>query len=231
MINISHEFYHTENCDFFYRVGDVTTKTPWLRPNYSSVRSFLNDFRTRELLDKYKNSYLYGSFIWKDIETWDLDIGLTTSTEKPNWNEVEQDMNILNDLSLNNYNLLLDLSVRMIDYEMPTKQELEYHNRGLNMEDWSYYKSQNSVIKISQYHKKSCEKEMYFDFKNSEYLKGRVQSITDKFLVEIDYSFLEHPKKVIYRIFNSKKEKILSKLDVCEFVKLSDLEFKNIQNF
>jgi hypothetical protein len=225
------DFYYSEDCSFFYQIGSVKTNKPWQRPEYSRVYSFLTDSEVLNILEKYENSYIYGSFIWKDIQTWDLDLGLKKTFEGLDWDQIELDFNILNTISLSKYSLLIDLSLREDEYQMPTKYELESFNSGREIEDWFYVKSKNSIVKISYYHKKSCNDEIIFDFRKSDKIGHLTKNLTKNHLVLIDYSKLEHPKKVISRILSSQMEDPKPKIDIKYFLNLSQPEFEQVKNY
>jgi hypothetical protein len=225
------DFYYSEDCSFFYQIGSIKTNKPWLRPSFGSVKNFLSNSSVKSILDKYELCYLYGSFIWKDIPTWDLDLGLKRNISNIDWNDVENDFNKLNYISLTEYSLLLDLSLREDEYQMPTRKELEVFNSSREIDQWFYLKPDNKVIKISYYHKKSCDDEIIFDFRKSSHMFHLTTSLTNNHLVLLDYSNLQHPDKVIRRILNAKKEFIKPKLDISTFLGLSESEFEDIKNY
>jgi len=114
---------------------------------------------------------------------------------------------------------------------MPTKYELESFNSGREIEDWFYVKPKNSVVKISYYHKKSCNDEIIFDFRKSDKIGHLTKNLTKNHLVLIDYSKLEHPKKVISRILSSQMEDPKPIIDIKYFLNLSQPEFEQVKNY
>lgn len=123
------------------------------------------------------------------------------------------------------------MSLREDEYQMPTKYELESFNSGREIEDWFYVKPKNSVVKISYYHKKSCNDEIIFDFRKSDKIGHLTKNLTKNHLVLIDYSKLEHPKKVISRILSSQMEDPKPIIDIKYFLNLSQPEFEQVKNY
>ena len=92
---------------FLYQKGTVTTVKPWGRPSYQKVRNFLTYLNQHtEILNNY-DVYLMGGVLFDFNTTWDLDLCLVGGTQTDT--KLEEDLNYLTNLSLNTFNMLLDV--------------------------------------------------------------------------------------------------------------------------
>jgi len=93
---------------FFYRKGNVVTRQIWYRPSYQRLVSFLRDVSTcTDILDRY-SVFLIGGCLYSWDLTWDVDIHLVSKDFDVK--TLESDFDFLNNLSLNKYNQLLDVT-------------------------------------------------------------------------------------------------------------------------
>jgi len=113
---------------FFYQIGSITTDNVWFQPSYEVVRAFFQDNEISPLAIKYK-ILIVGGFLYKKT-TWDLDLYLLHDyDENTDWSQVEEDMNTLNNIALNRYSLLLDISVTSKPLSLFSKRELIEYNK------------------------------------------------------------------------------------------------------
>jgi hypothetical protein len=92
---------------FLYQKGIVTTTKPWGRPSYQKVRNFLTYINQHtEILSNY-DVYLMGGVLFDFNTTWDLDLCLVGGAQTDT--KLEEDLNYLTNLSLNTFNMLLDV--------------------------------------------------------------------------------------------------------------------------
>jgi hypothetical protein len=93
------------NEEFYYRVGNVETRTPWLKPTFERMQSFLKDLSdTTDILDR-NELYVWGGILF-DYDTWDIDMFFTG--KYPDINQLESDLSLMYDKALNKHNLLID---------------------------------------------------------------------------------------------------------------------------
>ena len=92
---------------FLYQKGTVTTVKPWGRPSYQKVRNFLTYLNQHTEILKNYDVYLMGGVLFDFNTTWDLDLCLVGGTQTDL--KLEEDLNYLTNLSLNTFNMLLDV--------------------------------------------------------------------------------------------------------------------------
>ncbi len=92
---------------FLYQKGTVTTVKPWGRPSYQKVRNFLTYVNQHTEILKNYDVYLMGGVLFDFNTTWDLDLCLVGGTQTDT--KLEEDLNYLTNLSLNTFNMLLDV--------------------------------------------------------------------------------------------------------------------------
>ena len=92
---------------FHYQRGSVHTGTAWNRPSYKSIKDFFTVIsQETDILSKY-DVYLMGGILYDFKETWDVDLCLTGNISS--YEDLEKDMNLMYDLALNHFRLLLDI--------------------------------------------------------------------------------------------------------------------------
>jgi hypothetical protein len=232
---------NNQNLYFYYKIGKVETTTRWDRPNFDRVKKFLNDIKIKNIISLYPGSYIYGALLWKKIKTWDVDLGLNINDLEFDPAELENHINILNNISLNKFGLLLDITARYKIYQLPLKEDIIVQKK--EEDDLFFFseKKDSPIIKIS-YYEKECFSEKFIidycsskestishEFHNKNYM---VEKVTNRYLVKITQLVeVSHPEKVIKRVYNAEKKTLLSYIDVKEFLSLSEIDFINIQNF
>jgi hypothetical protein len=92
---------------FSYQRGKIITEQPWKRPTYSRVKEFLLEIQNTSDIMKDYNLYLLGGVLWDFNKTWDVDINLIGNPTS--YIVLEDYMHYMYDISLNKYNLLIDV--------------------------------------------------------------------------------------------------------------------------
>jgi hypothetical protein len=92
---------------FCYRMGRFVTYTPWRRPDYQRLRGLLEAVRNEtDIMSRY-GLHLLGGVLFDFAATWDVDMCLTGPFTSPV--RLEDDIDTINDLAFNRFELLLDL--------------------------------------------------------------------------------------------------------------------------
>lgn len=102
-------FANTANPDerFYYQVGKTSTTIPWTRPSYEKLKDFLLVLRNdTSIFDRY-SLHIAGGVLYNFNLTWDIDIFLYGAKQDPTI--LEQDLHQMYDLSLNRFNILIDV--------------------------------------------------------------------------------------------------------------------------
>ena len=92
---------------FYYQRGSVFTEKPWNRPNYNTLKEFLTVISEKtDILSRYQ-IYLMGGVLFDFEKTWDVDLCFTGKIDS--YDILENDMNLMYDVALNHFRLLLDI--------------------------------------------------------------------------------------------------------------------------
>ena len=92
---------------FHYKVGSVETSTPWIRPTYDTLKTYLIDIRDNtDIMDKFE-IYIHGKCLF-DWYTWDVDLYLYGPCN--DMYSLEHDMDTMYKMAFDK-RLLLDLSL------------------------------------------------------------------------------------------------------------------------
>lgn len=217
---------------FYYQVGSVTTTIPWSRPSFAKIKAFFEDDSISHILEKY-NVYLTGGCLW-DFNTWDIDLILIHDwNESTNWNEIEQDMNLLNDAALNKHRILLDLTMfDKIDhsFKFPTKAELIEHNIG---KEESEYVCQRSPTESAIFVKIGYIKKQVGDITQETDLNSdrKMYLLTENYLYRIDERGNPQSNKIVQKILKfDESGKFIHHLHYKEFLDMDADAFYKIQN-
>jgi hypothetical protein len=92
---------------FSYQRGKIITETPWKKPTYSRVKEFLLEIQNTSDIMKDYDLHLLGGILWDFNKTWDVDINLIGNPTS--YIVLEDYMHYMYDISLNKYNLLIDV--------------------------------------------------------------------------------------------------------------------------
>jgi len=91
---------------FFYQRGRVKTTARWTKPTHDKALAYFRYIKDNStILDRY-DAYVVGAFLYGIEDTWDVDINLTGCYEPQG---LEDDLDYLLDVSLNKFNLLVDV--------------------------------------------------------------------------------------------------------------------------
>lgn len=200
--------------EFFYQRGEVTTTTPWLRPTYNRVKSFLKEVEEfSEIFNTYE-SYIMGGVLFDFNTTWDLDIGLVGGDKS---NEVlERALNYMTDLSLNKYRILTDI------YWYPLKKEnISYPEL---VED-NFLQKSNLHRTIGYVKKQIGEEIQEIDLRKKEDV-----TVLTNFLVEKDPGTVRHTEKMINKIRDNKKYTTVVSFNIDEFLQTDEAYFMRHTN-
>jgi|TARA_B100000768_G_scaffold133267_1_gene124036 hypothetical protein len=226
----------TPNVPFFYQVGDVKTYTPWQRPKYNTLIKFFKDPAILKVIERYTDVLLSGGALYEKL-TWDLDLLLIYDwNENTDWNQVEEDINVFNDIALNEYGLLLDVSIVNANFynisPVYSKQNLIEYNKDKNLEDWTYpVTTEDSAILIKILHIKKIingKVELNNFEKNlllTEY-HGKVTKLTDSHLYMTDRRGMSHHPKMIDIVMSFKDlSQALPTLSYSKLLSMTSKEF------
>jgi hypothetical protein len=194
---------------FFYQRGEVTTTTPWLRPNYYRVKAFLKEIKESSDIFRRYESYIMGGVLFDFNTTWDLDIGLVGGNESNE--ELEKALNYINDIALNKYHILADTNWH------PTKQEnITYLDLVENE-----FLQKSTVHKTIGYIKKQIGEEV----EEVDLRLSKDAMILTKYLVKRDLGNIRHKEKMIKRIHDNKKETTILSFNINEFLETDEAYF------
>lgn len=200
---------------FHYQRGNVHTGTAWNRPSYKSIKDFFTVInQDTDILSKY-DVYLMGGILYDFNETWDVD--LCISGDIISYENLENDMNLMYDLALNHFKLLLDIQwyekpLPVITYEEITSESFIHHRL--------------KYIKTAYIKKEIGQEVTEFDVRDNE----GVIRLTE-YLVEGYHD--EYPgtkEKVINRIKNNPNRVLKSIFDVKTFLTTDEQYFINNTN-
>lgn len=200
---------------FHYQRGSVHTGTAWNRPSYKAIKDFFTVIsQETDILSKY-DVYLMGGILYDFKETWDVDLCLTGSIVSHE--DLENDMNLMYDLALNHFKLLLDIQwyekpLPVVTYEEITSENFIHHRL--------------KYIKTAYIKKEIGQEVTEFDVRNNE----GVTKLTE-YLVEGYHD--EYPgkkEKVINRIKNNPNKVLKSVFDVKTFLITDEEYFINNTN-
>jgi hypothetical protein len=200
---------------FHYQRGSVHTGTAWKRPSYQSIKDFFTVINQEtDILSKY-DVYLMGGVLYDFNQTWDVDLCITGHIQ--NHEELENDMNLMYDLALNHFRLLLDIQWYEKPLPVVTYEEI-------TSENFVHYKLK--YIKTAYIKKEVGSEVDIVDSRNNE----GVIKLTE-YLVEGYHN--EYPgtkEKVINRIKNNPNRILKSVFDVKTFLTTDEQYFINNTN-
>ena len=214
---------------FSYQIGSVKTDSPWWRPTYERICSFLKDEEVSSILDKY-HACIAGGCLWDFDTTWDVDIHLQPydyyEEGKIDWYDLERDINRLNDIALNQWKILLDVSFRPQPHVLPSKFDILNYNEGRSIEEFRYPTDSPWLVKIGY-----CKKQIgdsISEVQIGENENGGKELLTDGYLCKVKIG--SHNAKIINKILNSENGYVSSSMPYKTFIELGEDEFKINQN-
>jgi hypothetical protein len=208
-----------QNEYFYYQIGEIFTEYPWIKPNYNVIYNLLSNSEFLKILNNF-HSYIIGRFLW-DFKTNDFDLYLIPKNNM-NYNKLENYINTLNDISLNNYRILLDITISNENHILPSKKEL------INNINNKIYLKKIKMIKIGYYKKIIGNIETTIDFDYFNKTKNAIK-LNNRYLIE--YISSGFNDKIKTRILMSKKEKLINYLNINDFLLMNENEFLKIQNY
>lgn len=200
---------------FYYRRGNVHTNKIWTRPSYFKIKNFLEKItKETDILSDYK-VYLMGGVLFSFVDTWDVDICITG--EIKDYVKLEKYMDMVYDISLNEYQMLVD--VQWLEKPLPEVSYQEIISSSFKGYNLKFLKTTYIVKQIGEY--KSS-----FDLRS----RNDIKTITE-FLVEGIHD--EYPKtkqKLVDRILNSPNKVLKSYIDIIDVLNNDETYFLNNTN-
>ena len=219
---------------FSYRIGEVSTKTPWLRPEYQRIVYFLQSAQAKPILKKYK-IHIIGSCLWDMSSTWDVDLlmcplnGFMPSSLE-DFLQIEKDMYTLYHTAFNDWKLLLDIAFRTEDHKLPKKELIESYNIDKNyIDEYTYPTDIPYTYKIG-YVKKIIGNEISETvlYDNEKFPNNK--RVTGFHLTRV-MTAPSFPNKVIKKIMEAKDPLfILSSMPIEQFITLGPEGFAKFRN-
>ena len=181
---------------FYYQVGKVSTEKIWTKPSYQKIKDFLMTIKNETNILSEFNLHLIGGVLHSFDNTWDVDFCMTGEVKDPQ--VLESHMNVMYDIALNHFNLLIDIQwlkepASTVSYEQLTSGE--YVSKGVEFKKIGYIKKQiNDDVSESDFRDR---------FTNvSEYLiegiyggyPGRSQKLIDR--------ILQNPNRILKTSFD-----------------------------
>lgn len=218
---------YIEGLPFHFQIGSVKTNIPWWRLNHERILNFFRQEEIEEILKKYRVEIIGGS-LWDFEKTWDLDLSIIPidrSNNPINWESVEKDINKLNHIALNEWRILLDITIRPENIYLPQKNELIDYIQSINEKKFPI--SDQWIGKIC-YRKKVIGSEFEtLDLRQIGVLYEPLN--VNGFLIKTTPEW--HSPKIIDSILNSNKDSLNHSISVEEFLSMSPEQFKNFQNY
>lgn len=200
---------------FHYQRGSVHTGTAWKRPSYQSIKDFFTVINQEtDILSKY-DVYLMGGVLYDFNQTWDVDLCITGHIQS--YEELENDMNLMYDLALNHFRLLLDIQWYEKPLPIVTYEEI-------TSDDFVHYRLK--YIKTA-YIKKEVGSEV--DIVDSRDNEG-VTKLTEYLVGGYHNEYPGTKQKVIDRIKNNPNKILKSVFDVKTFLTTDEQYFINNTN-
>jgi hypothetical protein len=196
---------------FFYKVGDVSTNKPWSRPQYSRMVNYFNYLNDNyyDLIKDYE-IYIIGNTIWNIRTTWDVD--LCVKGDYFLEDKIKLVFDTMNDIALNKFNLLLDLSFvnndvfdDVIDYKLFVENNEEFYSK-LEYKSTDVYKIGNMEKSINGVNNKI--------------------SISKTYFFKTNWSNKPLPGSIVSKI-NNFKNPVRIKLNVSDLLSMSETDFIN----
>ena len=200
---------------FYYQRGKVFTEKPWNRPNYKIVKDFFTVINEETNIFSEYQVYLMGGVLYDFSQTWDVDLCFTGKIH--DYEQLEDSMNLMYDVALNHFGLLLDIQWLVEPLPIVTYDEI-------NSKDFKHYRLK--YVKTSYIKKQIGEEITITDIRDKP---GTIKLST--YLVEGYHD--EYPgrkDKIIKRINNSPDKVLKSVLDIETFLNTDEDYFINNTN-
>lgn len=197
--------------EFFYKRGSVYTTKVWGRPSYNSLKLFLEKLRDETTILTDYSVYVMGGVLFSFEQTWDIDFCLTG--EITSHNKLEGQMNVMYDLALNHFGILID--VQWLEIPLP---EISYDE--IMSSDFHGYRLK--FIKTTPIIKKVDTTETTWDLRE----KPNVVKISENLVEGYHESYPGTKPKIIDRIKKYPNTTLKSVLNVWDVLN-NDEEFFN----
>jgi hypothetical protein len=202
------------NDSIFFQRGIVTTTNHWTRPSYQKVYDFLFNLYVKSMIIKEYDVYLMGGVLFDFNTTWDVDICLVGGTQTNE--KLEEDLNYMTDLSLNTYNMLLDVTW--------------YENRPENL----IYDNmvENDFLQQDMVHKKIgyIKKQIGDDIQELDLKTYNDTIVLTEHLIQRNYGTIKHTDKMINKVQNNPNPITITTFSVNEFLSNNEYYFLNNTN-
>ncbi len=191
---------------FLYQKGEVSTTTPWRRPTYDKLKTFLIDVQNEtNILNDY-DVYIMGGVLFDFNTTWDVDmcfVGGNQTDEK-----LENDLNYITDLALNTHNLLVDVSW----YESRPKN-LTYSGM-----------VENDFIQDNIIHKKIgyVKKQIGEEIEERDLRTYDDAIVLTEHLIQRNYGTIRETDKMINKVQNNPNPTTITTFSVNEFLETNE---------
>lgn len=202
---------------FYYRVGRVSTTKGWFRPNLYLIQDLLKFIKNdTDILDRY-DIFLMGNAMWDIENTWDIDIQFVS--DNYDLEQLEKDMDIVHDYSLNELRMLSDVQWRYRVHGAHDKKQLEKDN---------YFIVRSDVVKICDTDKKIGGRGEYYTIEH--FIDEGYSTILNERVLKYHSKRYRLPDKIIERIKNTINDIIRFDFHIDEIIDISQSEFLKIKN-
>ena len=197
--------------EFFYKRGSVYTTKVWSRPSYNSLKLFLEKIKNETTILTDYSVYIMGGVLYSFENTWDVDFCLTGEIES--YNKLEGQMNLMYDLALNHYGILID--VQWLEIPLP---EISYDE--ITSPNFLGYRLK--FVKTTPIIKRVGNNENIWDLRE----KDGVSKISENLVEGYHENYPGTKPKILDRIKNYPNRTLKSVLNVWDFLN-NDEDFFN----
>ena len=92
--------------NFYYSRGRVSTTIQWTRPNYEKIQAYCSYIKNSTDISSRYQPYIVNGCLYCLSTTWDLDVHLVGTMTNPQ--QTEDDLDLLLDIGLNKFGMLID---------------------------------------------------------------------------------------------------------------------------
>lgn len=190
---------------FYYQRGKVSTTKPWNRPDYNTLKSYLEYIDNNSDVFQSFEAHLTGGVLFDFEKTWDVDIVLSGGNNISN-NKLESYINYMTNISLNKFNLLTDIFWSSLIVKDLYLLDLEKNN----------FHQDKKVIKKVNYIKKVINDDKFeYECTSLSNIKGFSVKMLTKNLCQLNLSGeKKYPNKVIDYLKNRKHTKFTFPIDL-----------------
>jgi hypothetical protein len=188
---------------FIYKRGIVETNVPWTKPTYEKLKDFLEVIDVSTEIFKHYECYLIGGVLFDFDKTWDVDIVMTGQIS--DYETLESYMNILYDISFNQFQMLLD--IQWLDGKIPEVTAKEIMSSDFKPIHMKY-------VKIGYAYKQIGTEISQVDLRNKEGVTRR-----SEFLIEGTHdSYPISKPKLVDKILSRPERTMKTMFDINTFI-------------